>query len=250
MKNSSEKFTGKADAYSLARPAYPKKFLDDLYEEFGCSTNSVIADIGSGTGKLTRMLLEKGNKVFAIEPNADMREKAESQLNIYKNFYSINACAENTTLSDKSIDFITVAQAFHWFDTPKFKTECRRISKPQTKVFLIWNTRDEKASINIDSAKIFQDFCPDFVGFQGGIKENDKKINDFFDGKYGKKIYENNIEYNKESFIARYLSSSYSLKSEDKDYSKFLQNIQLIFDKYAINGKVFIPNNTQVYFNL
>ena len=245
MKNSSEKFTGKADAYSLARPAYPKKFLDDLYEEFGCSTNSVIADIGSGTGKLTRMLLEKGNKVFAIEPNADMREKAESQLNIYKNFYSINACAENTTLSDKSIDFITVAQAFHWFDTQSFKKECSRILKLNGKIMIVYNLRNQEAECTKALAALRKKFNAEFKGFSNGISNNECLA--FFNNKCDIFKCVNDAVFDRQGYINRIMSSSYSLKENDLMFSEYLDDINALFDKFSVNGKITIPTHTVAY---
>lgn len=84
----------------------------------------IVADIGSGTGILSRQLLVRGLHVIGVEPNNDMRNVAEQSLNIHSRFISINATAENTTLKENSVDLVTVAQAFHWFDKKAFKIEC------------------------------------------------------------------------------------------------------------------------------
>lgn len=109
------KFDGKAEAYSSGRPSYAEKLIEWLYAEQGLSGQSRIADIGSGTGIFTAQLLQKGGTVFAVEPNADMRRKAESALSPFENFRSVNGTAEHTTLAPRSVDFITVAVIFCTF---------------------------------------------------------------------------------------------------------------------------------------
>ncbi|MDE6723918.1 MAG: class I SAM-dependent methyltransferase, partial [Eubacterium sp.] len=122
--NNANLFNGRAKVYTQGRPSYPKELIDTLYTHYGVSYNSVIADIGSGTGKLSKQLLDKGSMVYAVEPNDDMRVIAEKELSEYSKFISVRGNAENTLLPDYSVDFITVAQAFHWFDIKKFRLEC------------------------------------------------------------------------------------------------------------------------------
>jgi len=73
----------------------------------------VVADIASGTGTWTRMLLENGNKVFGVEPNTEMRQAGGRLLAAFPKFTSVAGTAEATTLPDRSVDFVTVAQAAH-----------------------------------------------------------------------------------------------------------------------------------------
>ena len=102
--------------YVRYRPAYPSAVLDLLTSDCGLTAASVIADIASGTGIFTRMLLENGNRVFGVEPNAEMRNAGEEFLRAYPHFTSVAGTAEATTLADHSVDFVTAAQAAHWFD--------------------------------------------------------------------------------------------------------------------------------------
>ena len=139
------KFDGMGKIYDKFRPTYPQTFIKYLRSDVGVCKKSTVADIGSGTGILTRQLLEICKNVIAVEPNSDMRVVAEKNLNNFVNFTSVNGTAENTTLGSKSVDFITVAQAFHWFDRMKFKAECNRILIPKGKVILVWNRRDDNA---------------------------------------------------------------------------------------------------------
>ena len=95
-----------------------------------------MADIGSECGIFSHQLLESGLHVIGVEPNDDMRKMAEQSLKLYSRFQSIKATAENTTLKENSVDLVTVAQAFHWFDKEAFKIECQRILKQKQMLHL------------------------------------------------------------------------------------------------------------------
>lgn len=245
--DATKKFDGIANEYTQSRPSYAIEFIECLYEKYGVTKSSVIADIGSGTGKFAKQLLDKGSKVFCVEPNADMRLVAEKELSSYPNFSSVDGCAEDTTLPDNSIDFITTAQAFHWFDTKSFKKECTRIIKPDGKAFLIWNTRNDEALINQELHKVYSKFCPDFKGFSGGTKLHDDRIKEFFNGAYQYITFNNPLYFDREKFINRSLSGSYSLKKGDSNFDLYIEEINKIFDKFEIDGIVKIENQTVAY---
>lgn len=245
--DATKKFDKRAEAYTAGRPGYAKELIEKLYAGYGMSENSVVADIGSGTGKFAKQLLEKGSRVYCVEPNDDMRRTAEKELGGYANFHSVCGSAENTTLDADFADFITTAQAFHWFDTKKFRQECMRIIKPGGKVFLIWNTRDNSDLINRELYQIYSKFCPDFKGFSGGTQKDDPRIAEFFDGRYEYISFDNPLYFDREKFIARSLSGSYSLKSEDKEYAVYIEALNTVFDKYSVDGIVSIANQSVAY---
>lgn len=245
--NSTEKFSGIANEYTRSRPNYATEFIECLFHNFGLSDSSVVADIGSGTGKFARQLLEKGSNVICVEPNSDMRKVAEKELCIYPKFQSVDGSAENTTLSEKSVDFITTAQAFHWFDTKSFKEECRRIIKPDGLIFLVWNTRNEEALINRELHKVYSEYCPDFKGFSGGTKPHDVRIKYFFNKKYEYLTFDNMLYFDREKFISRSLSGSYSLKKGDVGFDSFIEEINRVFDMFENDGIVKIDNKTVAY---
>ena len=241
------KFNGMGKIYSAYRPSYPKELIDYIFVD-DCVDKITAADIGSGTGILTRLLLERGATVYAVEPNADMRKIAEDDLRGYKNFISINAAAEATTLGDKSVDIITVAQAFHWFDKNKFKTECGRILKPDGKIFLIWNVRDEKNGAVRENDAVNKKYCPNYTGPSGGIDTKDEsETADFFNGGCVMKRFRNDLTYDEQNFIGRSLSSSYALKENDAGYLAYVAELKNIFDKYSVNGRVIIPNEARCF---
>src|SRR5258705_5812947 len=116
VRDSTQRFSSRVGNYVLYRPTYPSAVLDLLKSNCGMTSDSVIADIASGTGIFTRMLLENGNRVFGVEPNADMGKAGEEFLQSYSRFSSVPGSAETTTLPDHSVDFVTAAQAAHWVD--------------------------------------------------------------------------------------------------------------------------------------
>lgn len=243
------KFDGKGEIYAQFRPNYPRKFINYLCESVGFNCDSIVADIGSGTGILTRQLLEGVKTVYAVEPNEDMRKIAEKELEKSHGFVSVNATAENTSLSRASVDYVTVAQAFHWFDKLSFKTECKRILRPGGKVILVWNSRDENSHIVKENEQINRKHCPDFNGFSGGMQVavSDNEFLEFFSDKYIKKVFSNPLKFTEEGFIGRNLSASYALKADHSNYQAYVSELKKSFEKYSENGVLTMPNLTQVY---
>jgi ubiquinone/menaquinone biosynthesis C-methylase UbiE len=243
-----ENFTGKADLYSKFRPSYPKEYINYLLSENHLNEGSVIADIGSGTGILTRLLLEKKLTVLAIEPNNDMRGIAEKALKEYDQYKSINATAENTSLKNNSVDLITVAQAFHWFDKEKFRLECKRILKENAKVSLVWNSKDLLSPLMTELQEICKATCPKFNGFSGGIEETPNVTNQFFkNGTYETMVYRNDLEMDLEGFLGRNLSSSFSPLSGEEEFEPHRTALTNLFNKYSLNGKIIYPYITKSY---
>lgn len=245
--DNTKKFSGRAAAYTKGRPGYPQALFDCLYKDFSVSSQSVIADIGAGTGKFSKYLLERGSRVYLVEPNPDMLDIAEQELSGYTNASFVNGTANATGLDDNSVHFITAAQAFHWFDAEEFKKECKRILKPDGRVALVWNTRDMNSEFNVKSYEIYKKYCPDFKGYHGGMKDDDESIAAFFNHNFKKLVFENPIEFTKEKFITRSLSASYSLKSDDVNYNEYIKELGDLFDVFSENNIVIMKNNTSAY---
>jgi len=141
MPDSTQRFSDRVQNYVRYRPSYPTALIESMARRANLNHESVIADIGAGTGILTKRLLPITGRVHAIEPNPEMRAAAERDLSKQTGFQSINGTAETTTLPHASIDLITAGQAFHWFNIPKTRAEFTRILKPGGQVALIWNER-------------------------------------------------------------------------------------------------------------
>lgn len=246
--DNTQKFSGKADVYQNARPSYAQELLDFVAQKWGIGEGSQVADIGSGTGILTRQLLGLGARVYAIEPNADMRAKAEELLGDNPNFVSVIGTAEQTTLPDHSFHLVTAAAAFHWFDAPRFKLECERILLPGSPVVLAWNEVEMDAEINAGRERICKKYCPNFNGFSGGNDKEDEVKRAFFDGCLKQIRFPNPLRYDRQAFINRALSSSYSLIETDAEYDVYLEEIGNLFDRNAVDGEIVLPQESVAYF--
>jgi SAM-dependent methyltransferase len=132
-------FGAEAEAYERSRPSYPADAVAWLVEALRISERSLIADVAAGTGKLTRLLMPTGARIIAVEPVAGMRS-------FIRDVTPLAATAEALSFRNSSLDVITVAQAFHWFDADAALTEFRRVLRPGGRVGLIWNTRDRSVS--------------------------------------------------------------------------------------------------------
>jgi ubiquinone/menaquinone biosynthesis C-methylase UbiE len=241
MKNT-EVFTGKSNLYSKYRANYSKTLITHLYSNVGLNSNSHIADIGSGTGMFTKLLLDQVSKVYSVEPNASMRMVAENELSHYKNFISVNATGENTLLPRHSIDYITVAQAFHWLDTDFFIVECNRILKTNGKVIVIYNRKKKEAEINKKLAELIKKYYPDHKDVINHWELRENKIMKFFNNKFEFVTYKNDITNNLQEFIGRTMSHSFSENNED-----YIAELKEFFEKYSKNDIIYVPNDTIAY---
>src|SRR5258705_151342 len=131
VKDATQRFSSRVENYVRYRPGYPPAVVELLKAECGLSSESVVADIASGTGIFTRLLLESGARVSGVEPNLDMRKAGEEFLSQYPRFTSVAGTAEATRIANHSVDLITAAQAAHWFDREAARKEFVRILKPR-----------------------------------------------------------------------------------------------------------------------
>lgn len=243
--NNTNRFDGKSEIYAKSRPKYASGLFDYFKNILNIPAGSTFADIGSGTGIFTEQLLNCGYKVFAVEPNNDMRIKAEQTLSENKSFISVDGADSNTNLPDSSIDYITAAQAFHWFDAEAFKKECKRILKPNGKVIIVYNSRDEKAECTKALFELRRKYNSEFHGFSNGI--SDEKCRAFFNGKCSIFKADNTQSYDRQGYINRVLSSSYSLNESNEKYAEYLNEINTLFDTFNVDGLLTVPAYTVAY---
>ncbi len=242
-----KRFDGKADIYAKARPGYAPELLTFLKENVLVGSDSSAADIGSGTGIFTEQLARLVKTVYAVEPNRDMRKEADPVFAKYDNIISIAAAAENTSLENSSVDFVTVAQAFHWFDRAAFRKECQRILKPNGTVILIWNDRDDSSAVIKENYALNKEYCPDFKGSSNGTDFKNISFDGFFSGEIQVKFFDNIMQYDKNAFINRNLSSSYAPKEGEANYLVYIQKLEELFERLSSNGQIPYPYITRCY---
>jgi SAM-dependent methyltransferase len=242
-----ERFSSRVEHYVRARPAYPSDILGVLNQECGFSTTSVVADVGSGTGIFTRLLVENGNRVFAVEPNREMRRAAESYLAEYPNFVSLDGRAEATTLPDRSVDLITSAQAAHWFDQDKAVPEFQRILKPNGYLVLVWNERRIAASaLGADYEELVRQYGIDYDQVkQRGSASAGKKF--FGTNRFVERRLSNYQDLDYPALEQRLLSSSYVPPLGDERCAPMLAKLRQFFEKHHSRGRIRMEYDTKLY---
>lgn len=247
MSDSVTRFSNRVENYARYRPTYPAALIDILKSDCGLTQDSIIADIGSGTGILSALFLKNGNTVFAIEPSAPMRHSAEQGLQEFRNFVSVAATAEATSLDPASVDFVTAAQAFHWFDQAKAKTEFARILKPGGWVVLIWNERRlDATSFLRDYESLLLRYGTDYAKVR---HENvDREIADFYAPEaVTLKSIENFQHFDFESLKGRTRSASYTPEPGDAKFEPMFSELEEIFNAHENQGMVTVEYDTRVY---
>ena len=139
--DSTTRFGDRVNDYVRARPGYSPRVVELCVESGYLIAGDAVADVGSGSGLLTKKFLDRGYEVFGVEPNEAMRLAAETRLGAEAGFLSVDGTAEHTTLPAASVALVTAGQAFHWFDAERAKQEFCRILKPGGACLLVWNAR-------------------------------------------------------------------------------------------------------------
>jgi ubiquinone/menaquinone biosynthesis C-methylase UbiE len=245
--NPLKRFSNRVDNYIKYRPDYPDEIIDLFINELKLNPGSIIADIGSGTGIFTELLLKNNFTAYAIEPNNEMREAAERLLSGYSNFTSVNGSAEVTGLETHSMDLITSAQAFHWFNPEKAKIEFKRILKDNGWAALIWNSR----IINSDKFMIeYENLLLKFSVEYSLVNHTNlnKKLFDIFYHDYKVANFPNKQSFDFEGLKGRLLSSSYAPDEKSPSYIPMINKLNDIFRECEQNGKVHFLYNTEVYY--
>ncbi|MEO8435722.1 MAG: class I SAM-dependent methyltransferase [Pyrinomonadaceae bacterium] len=242
------RFSNRVDDYIKYRPRYPAGIIDFLSAECGLNPDAVIADVGSGTGILSELFLKHGNRVYGVEPNPEMREAGERILSGYSSFISVAGSAEATSLTAQSVDYITAAQAFHWFDRGRARAEFERILKPGGWVLLLWNER------RTDSTAFLRDYEELLLTY--GTDYNEVRHENVYENiaaffapqNFKLKSFENNQVFDYEGLKGRLLSSSYVPASGQPNFDEMLVALRRVFDIHQQDGRVVVEYDARVYY--
>jgi SAM-dependent methyltransferase len=246
-----ERFSDRVTNYIKYRPSYPAAAIDGLMSELALSADSVIADLGSGTGISSRLWLERGCTVYGVEPNDAMRAAAETQLSDFSHFHSVNGSAEATTLRETSVDAVVAAQAFHWFDVPRVRSEMVRILKPPYRVALLWNDRLTDATPFL---RAFEDlllrYGTDYVevNHRNAQDADTSLIAQLFGHReFSWHGFSNEQRFDYAGLEGRLMSSSYAPLAGHENYEPMLARLREVFDEHNEGGYVSVLYRTQVF---
>lgn len=248
MLDPTRRFSNRVENYLKYRPSYPPEIIPLLESECGLTAQTVIADLGSGTGLLTELFLKHGNRVFGVEPNAEMRAAGERVLSKHSSFVSVPATAEATTLPDHSIDMIVAGQAFHWFNRGKARPEFKRILKRNGWVVLIWNGfRVEMSALVKGYQEIVLRYGTDYKEVAREI--TGVEVDSFFAPNLCKRArYTFKQIFDFEGLKGRLLSASYAPDANHPEFEQMIRDLRALFDANQADGKVDFNYETEVYY--
>ncbi len=248
MLDPTKRFSNRVENYVQYRPTYPPQIIPLLESECGLTAESIIADVGSGTGFFTELFLRNGNSVFGIEPNQEMRAAGEKILAKYPKFTSVGAVAEATTLPEHSVDLVVAGQAFHWFDRRKARLEFVWILKPGGWVVLAWNGYRVKSSPLMAA---YQDlvvrYGTDYSEVQREVEGCD--VDSFYaPGICRCEHFEFQQSFDYQGLEGRLKSASYAPEPDHPVYGAMLSDLRKIFEANQRDGKVVFAYETVVYY--
>ena len=242
------RFSDRVEDYVRWRPGYPPQVLDALRSDLGLVPQHVIADVGSGTGLLSRMFVENGNIVYGVEPNRAMAEVAEAALSSSGLFRSAPGRAESTGLPDSSVDLVTAGQAFHWFSVAESRTEFRRILRPGGGVALVWNLR------RLDGTPFLRDYeaflhrwSTDYREVSAGYASEEALRAFFGEPGWREHRFDSAQEFDLQGLRGRLLSSSYTPKPGDPRREPMLAALPELFAAHEESGRVSFEYDTRLF---
>jgi len=240
--NAAQGFAANTDRYEKARPTYPEEAISYIIETCKIDSKAVVVDVGAGTGKFSRSLVDKKITLIAIEPVKEMIQKFKQVLPSTPIF---EGTAEKIPLENKSVDVITAAQAFHWFANHNTLQEFNRILKPEGYLCLIWNSMDEE----VEWIHLLQDMLAKQQGNAPRYREGTWKKafeNQTLFGDLNIKQFNHRHYMSFEGIVERILSSSYMAKLPEERIEKMQKDVKEIMVKCNVTGDLFIPYRTEI----
>ena len=227
-------FGGVADVYERSRPGYPADAVRWLAGEAPCD----VIDLGAGTGKLTRTLVDLGHRVTAVEPLPEMLDQLRSAV---PGATAVEGGAEAIPLPAGSADVVTVAQAFHWFDHGPALVEIARVLRSGGRVALVWNIRDE-------SQPYVSELSDAMVGRTGVDTGSIDPID--ASGLFGpveRATFSHVQAVDRETLLELVRSRSYCAVLSAEEQAPVLQNVDDLFTEHARDGVLELPYLTECF---
>jgi SAM-dependent methyltransferase len=243
------RFSNRVEDYIKYRPTYPSALVRLLEDECGLTPASVVADVGSGTGILSELFLRNGNRVYGVEPNREMREACERLLSAYENFVSVDGRAEETTLADASVDFVTAGQAFHWFDPAAARREFERVLKGGGWAVLVWNSRrTEGTPLLAEYEQLLLEYGTDYREVSSKWAEGESIGALFGPEEVRTKTFDNEQVLDFDGLKGRLTSASYAPVPGHPNYDPLMRELAALFERHQREGRVVVEYDTKVFY--
>lgn len=245
---SAARFDDRADDYVRYRPGYPPALVDWMHGDLDVPADAVVADIGAGTGISSRLFLDAGHPVVAVEPNAAMRAAAERACGADRGFRTVDGTAEAIPLPDRSIDVVAAAQAFHWFDTGAVRHEWARILRPGGVAVVFWNSWSATDSPFLAAYDaLLRTHGTDYIGVAQRWQDDATMQAWFGSGLLGHRTWPNPQRLDHDALQGRLLSSSYAPRAGAPGHAEMLVALRDLFDTHARDGYVGFDYRTRAF---
>ena len=244
-----ERFTDRVDDYVRYRPGYPPEALTPLGRDCGLGPASTVVDVGAGTGIWTGRLLEAGCRVLALEPNREMRRAGRRRLGETDRLAWRDGTAEATGLGDCSVDLVTAAQAFHWFDRHRTRTELARVLVPGGWMAVIWNER-HKATTPFLAAyeRLLRRWAIDYERIDH-TRIGRAELEEFFaPAEVREHVCANRQVLDLDGLEGRLRSCSYAPRPDHPDHAPMMAELRRVFAGCQVDGRVSMDYDCRVYY--
>jgi ubiquinone/menaquinone biosynthesis C-methylase UbiE len=235
-------FRGKAAAYSRYRTDYPEVVIQSALESVALIPDDIVADVGAGTGMLSRWFLARGNRVLAVEPEPGMREVAQASLSKFgARHTSIAGTAERTSLSDSSVTLVVAGNAFHYFDAEAARVEVARILRPGGRVLIVDHAH---ALAPNDFMQAYSDFIARLASDEmrpfHQAERMSRAAQSFFAGNtfHERDMGDHTFRLTWDGLRGRFLSTSVAPAEGDVRRDGVLAQLSELFEMFAQNGAV------------
>ncbi len=246
--NSTQRFSDRVADYVRHRPSYPAALLEWLRRDHGLSPSWVVADVGAGTGISSRLFLDAGHAVVAVEPNAAMRAAAVEALGSSPRFRAVGAPAEATSLPTASVDLVVAAQSFHWFDPGAVRREWGRILRPGGLGLVVWNSRRTDGTPFLDGyEQLLREHATDYAAVAERYADERAMRAWFGAGFRDARTFENGQVLDWEGLQGRLLSSSYAPRAGHPGHEPMLEALRRLFERTSSGGRVTVLYWTRAY---
>lgn len=246
--HSTQRFSDRVDDYVRYRPDYPPALLDWLHTQHGVRPDDTVADIGAGTGISSKLFLDAGHPVIAVEPNAAMRTAATRWLGEQPGFRAVDGRADATTLPDGSVQLVSVAQAFHWFDPQLARREFARILAPGGLAAIYWNSRRLHGTPFLAGYEaLLQRYGTDYSSVAERYAD-DATMQAWFGPHFrGMARFEHGQRLDFDGLKGRLMSSSYAPKPGQPNHAPMLEALRELFDACAGDGTIGFDYDTRIF---
>lgn len=243
-----DRFSDRVADYVRYRPDYPQALVGWLHG-LGVQSDWTVADVGAGTGISSKLFLDAGHRVTAVEPNAPMRDAATRWLGTEARFVARDGTAEATGLPDASVDLVIAGQAFHWFDPLPVRREFARVLSPRGLVAIFWNTRRLTGTPFLEGyERLLQEHGTDYRQVSAIHVADDEVMARWFGHGYrGMASFPHSQRLDYDGLAGRALSSSYIPQAGHPGHAPFLAALRALFDATHTDGTVAFDYDTRVF---